>query len=336
MTRLPLVAAPMAGGPSTPALVVAAAEAGALGLLAAGYTTPEALAAEIRAVRQRTDRFGVNLFVPTPVPVDRGAYAAYADRLHPLAARHGVTTLPAEPREDDDAWDAKVDLLLADPVPVVSFTFGLPAASVVRAFRDVGTSTVQTVVRPSEAELAARAGVDVLVVQSHVAGGHSGTFDPDDLPPEVPLTALLREVRTVTDLPLWAAGGLATPEDVAAVLAAGAEAAVVGTALLRTPEAGTSATYRRALVDPARTATGFTRAFSGRPARALRNGFVEAYDAVAPSGYPAVHHLTSPIRKAAAAAGDAEAINIWAGTGFRSATDEPAGVVLRRLAGASA
>lgn len=333
MTRLPLVAAPMAGGPSTPDLVVAAAEAGALGFLAAGYKTPEALAAEVGAVRERTDRFGVNLFVPTPVPVDPVAYDAYARQLDPLALRHGVTDLPAAPREDDDAWEAKVELLLADPVPVVSFTFGLPAASVVRALRDVGTLTVQTVVRPSEAEAATALGVDRLVVQSHVAGGHSGTFDPDDLPPEVPLTALLREVRAVTHLPLWAAGGLATAEDVAAVLAAGAEAAVVGTVLLRTPEAGTSATYRRALADPTRTSTGLTRAFSGRPARALRNGFVEAYDAVAPSGYPALHHLTSPIRKAAAAAGDEEAINIWAGTGFRSATDEPAGVVLRRLAG---
>lgn len=335
MTRLPLVAAPMAGGPSTPALVVAAADVGALGFLAAGYATPEALAAQVRAVRERTDRFGVNLFVPQPVPVDRAAYAAYADRLRPLAARHGVA-LADEPREDDDAWDAKVALLLADPVPIVSFTFGLPAPAVVRALRDVGTRTLQTVVRPSEAAAAARLGVDGLVVQSYVAGGHSGTFDADDLPPELPLTTLLHEVRAVTDLPLWAAGGLVSAADVALVLEAGAEAAVVGTALLRTPEAGTSATYRRALADPARTRTGFTRAFSGRPARALRNGFVESYDAVAPSGYPAVHHLTSPIRKAAAAAGDAEAINIWAGTGFRAATDEPAGVVLRRLAGGAA
>lgn len=332
MTRLPLVAAPMAGGPSTPALVVAAADVGALAFLAAGYRTPEAMAAEVRAVRERTDRFGVNLFVPGPVPVDRAAFAAYVDRLRPLAERHGVA-LADEPREDDDAWDAKVALLLDDPVPVVSFTFGLPPASVVQALRAVGTRTLQTVVRPSEAAAATRLGVDGLVVQSYVAGGHSGTFDPADLPPEVPLTTLLREVRAVTDLPLWAAGGLASSADVALVLKAGAEAAVVGTALLRTPEAGTSATYRRALADPVRTTTGFTRAFSGRPARALRNGFVEAFDADAPPGYPAVHHLTSPIRRAAAAAGDPEAINIWAGTGFPAATDEPAGVVLRRLAG---
>jgi pyruvate/2-oxoglutarate dehydrogenase complex dihydrolipoamide acyltransferase (E2) component len=119
------------------------------------------------------------------------------------------------------------------------------------------------------------------------------------------------------NLPLIAVGGLATPADVAAAVHAGADAVAVGTVLLRSNEAGTTAAHKAALADPARTTTVLTRAFTGRPARALRNEFIGRYGHLAPFGYPAVHHLTSPLRKAAAAAGDPERMHLWAGTGRR-------------------
>ena len=171
------------------------------------------------------------------------------------------------------------------------------------------------------------------VVQAASAGGHSGTLTPDVLVEPVAAPELVRAVRGAVDLPVWAAGGVAGADDVRRILDAGAEAVAVGTLLLLSPEAGTSPTYRAALADPARTTTVVTRAFSGRPARGVRNGFIDAHDATAPSGYPAIHHLTTPLRRAAAAAGDPENINIWAGTGFRHARSEPAGEILRRLAG---
>jgi NAD(P)H-dependent flavin oxidoreductase YrpB (nitropropane dioxygenase family) len=74
-----------------------------------------------------------------------------------------------------------------------------------------------------------------------------------------------------------------------------------------------------------------TRAFTGRPARGLRNTFTDRYSDAAPLGYPALHHLTRPIRRAAAAAGDPEPMHLWAGTGYRHATDEPAATILARL-----
>jgi NAD(P)H-dependent flavin oxidoreductase YrpB (nitropropane dioxygenase family) len=329
---LPVLAAPMAGGPSTPALVVAAARAGGLGFLAAGYRTPEDLAGQIAEVRASGVPFGVNVFAPTPVPVDPGEYAAYARAIRAEGEPYGVdpTTLPL--REDDDAWQAKVDLLVADPVPVVGFTFGLPPEPVVRRLQQAGSVVVQTVTDLAEARAAAGAGVDVLLVQSAEAGAHSGTWTPEQLPEVVPAVELVAAVAGEVDLPLWAAGGLATADDVRRVLGAGAETALVGTALLRADEAGTSATYRAALADPARHETVLTRAFSGRPARALRNRFVDRYADRAPSGYPAVHHLTTPIRRAAAAAGDPERINIWAGTGVRLGSDGPVAEILAGLA----
>jgi nitronate monooxygenase len=204
---------------------------------------------------------------------------------------------------------------------------------VVTALQGKGTLVVQSVTSAEEARLAADAGADALVVQAAAAGGHSATLTPDRIPQDRPLTALLAEVRSAVSLPLIAAGGLATPANVGAAIGAGAAAAMVGTVLLCTPESGASAPYKAALADPARTETVLTRAFSGRPARALRNAFTDRFTDIAPAGYPALHHLTSPLRKAAAASGDPDGINIWAGTGFRHATTDPAGEVLTHLAG---
>ncbi|WP_259678230.1 nitronate monooxygenase [Arthrobacter oryzae] len=331
--EIPLVAAPMAGGPSTPQLVVAAARAGGLGFLAGGYKTAGQLAEQISEVRRLTSRFGVNLFVPNAVPVERAAFIAYCGLLGELAAKYGVDLGNAEPAEDDDNWDTKIAVLVGDPVPVVSFTFGLPTRDVVHRLQEAGSLVMQTVTNAAEARQAVSVGVDGLIVQGSLAGGHSGTFTPDAPIRDTPLVQLLADVRAQTELPIWAAGGLSTPRAVREALAAGAEAAVVGTVLLRSEESGASATYKAALADPARTGTVMTTAFSGRPARALRNEFVERFHAVAPLGYPALHHLTSPIRKAAAAAGDQENINIWAGAGYRDASNESASVILRRLGG---
>jgi NAD(P)H-dependent flavin oxidoreductase YrpB (nitropropane dioxygenase family) len=326
----PVVAAPMAGGPTTPALVLAAASTGSLGFLAGGYLTADALAEQLGAVRSRTDLYGVNLFAPHPVPVDPEEYAAYRHRIAPEATRYAVE-LPSEPVEDDDHWAAKIEVLVRQPVPVVSFTFGVPDAESLAALRAAGSRLVQTVTSADEARRAADAGVDAVVVQSSAAGGHSGTLTPATIPVDIPLPDLLAEVRAAVDLPLLGAGGIAAADDVRRTLAAGADGAVVGTALLLADEAGTSDAHRAGLLDHGRE-TAVMRAWTGRPARGLRNAFSDAHDADAPSGYPAIHHLTRPIRREAAAQGDLERVNLWAGTGFRAARPALAAEILRSLA----
>ena len=99
-----------------------------------------------------------------------------------------------------------------------------------------------------------------------------------------------------------------------------------------TPGPIPTATHQRALGDPAFIETVLTRAFTGRPARALRNGFVDRHpEGIV--GYPAVHHLTRSLRQAAGAAGDADRLHLWAGTGWRSAPTGPAADVVRHLVG---
>jgi NAD(P)H-dependent flavin oxidoreductase YrpB (nitropropane dioxygenase family) len=331
--RSPVVAAPMAGGPTTPELVLAAAGAGALGFLAGGYLSAEGLSDQLAKVRAQTRLYGVNLFAPNPVPVEAAAYAAYRDLLAPEAERYGVE-LPAEPVEDDDSWRDKVDLLVAQPPPVVSFTFGIPDPGSLVALRRAGSLLVQTVTSADEAGRAAEAGVDALVVQAGAAGGHSGTLTPEVTPPDVPLPDLVADVRRHVGLPVLGAGGITGPADVRAVLDAGADAAVVGSLLLLADEAGTSAAHRAGLAEPGRGTT-VMRAWTGRPARGLRNAFSSAYDASAPTGYPALHHLTRPIRRAAAAATDPERVNLWAGTGVHAVRRAPVAEILGGLTGGS-
>ena len=89
---LPVVGAPMAGGPTTPALAAAVSMAGGLGFLAAGYKTPDAVAGEIEAVRAATTApFGLNLFVVEPYEPDRVLLDSYRRSLEPEATRLGVS-----------------------------------------------------------------------------------------------------------------------------------------------------------------------------------------------------------------------------------------------------
>jgi nitronate monooxygenase len=331
LSRLPIWVAPMAGGPSTAALVAAAAQAGAFGFLAGGYKTADGIRAEMDAVRAAgTPAFGVNLFMPGTPASDPEAVASYVDTLRAEAARLGAE--PGEPRWDDDGWTDKIDLLLGDPPPAVSFTFGCPPPGVIAEFRHRGTLVGITVTSPDEAGLAAGAGADCLIVQGREAGAHSGTFTnagPADTRPG--LLDLLAEVAAATSLPLIAAGGLTGAEAVAGALASGATAAALGTAFLRCPESGAHPLQKAALADPRRTATAVTRAFSGRPARALVNRFLLDHPD-APAAYPEINNATRALRARAAAAGDPERMSLYAGQGFRAAADRPAAEIIGRLA----
>ncbi|EWM12982.1 2-nitropropane dioxygenase [Kutzneria sp. 744] len=329
--RVPVIVAPMAGGGSTPELVAAVVDAGGFGFTPGGYLTAGAMAEQIVRTSALTGgRFGVNLFVPgTDTKPDLGDYPK---RVAAESERLGVEA--GEPRWEDDEYPSKLEIVLAQRVPVVSFTFGLPDAGDVARLHAAGAQIVATVTTPAEAHQAAQLGVDALAVQGFEAGGHRGTLTDDGISPgggeEFGLLALIRRVAAVTDLPLVAAGGLLTGADVAAVLTAGAVAAQLGTAFLLCPEAGTSATHRAALAEGGRR-TAITRAFTGRPARGLVNRFLTENTAEAPVGYPQVHHLTRPMRAAAAKAGDEELVHLWAGQTYPLAEELPAAELVARL-----
>jgi nitronate monooxygenase len=340
---VPVLGAPMAGGPSTPELAAAVSDTGGLGFLAGGMLTGKALYEQIADVWARTPRpFGVNLFVPAAantyaavpgrlVGPDRArAVSAYRDRLADEAERLGVQ-LPDPRPEDVDDWDRKVDIVIRERVPVVSFTFGLPSIDVVHEIQRSGTEVVATVTDLEEARAAVAADVDAICVQGPEAGGHRGTLDEAKDPSCDDLVDVVRVVREQLDVPIVAAGGIATPERLAEVLAAGADLVQIGTLLLLTPEAGTHLVHRRALADPAFTETVVTRAFSGRLARSLVNDFVRAHDGQAPAAYPEVNHIAQALRRASAEAEDPSRFALWAGTEWRRARPVPASVNVKDL-----
>ncbi|MGE2814626.1 nitronate monooxygenase [Mycobacterium heidelbergense] len=328
---VPIVGAPMAGGPGTPALAAAVTNAGGLGFIPGGYLSAEQFADDIAKARAATTGpLGVNLFVPQPSVADWAQLEYYADELDEIADSYNVEV--GYPRSgDDDDWERKLEVVADLRPELVSFTFGVPSPDVIRRLGALGLLVMVTVTSAYEAGVALAAGADSLVVQGPGAGGHRGTFAPDMEPNTESLHELLARIRKAHDVPLVAAGGLGTAEDVAAVLDRGAVAAQVGTALLLSDEAGTHAAHRSALKHPLFTATIVTRAFSGRYARSLENQFIRLLDRVAPLGYPEVNHMTAPIRAAAAERGDPNGMNLWAGTGFKDARPGPAADIVAAL-----
>ncbi|HEY6472839.1 MAG TPA: nitronate monooxygenase [Acidimicrobiales bacterium] len=330
LAPFPLAVSPMAGGPSTVELVVAGARAGAFAFLAGGYKKAEELRADMAAVRAGgVDRFGVNLFVPgapTGVP-DR--LENYVASLRPLAGSLGTEVGAAD--WDDDDYPRKLELVVAEAPAVVSFTFGLPALDAVRALRAAGSLVLVTVTTPEEATGALGVGPDALCLQGAEAGAHRGSLANDDRPDaDRPLRALLAAVRRRTLVPLVAAGGVGGPADVADLLQRGATLVQAGTAFLRCPESGAPPAAKQALADQAFGATAVTRAFSGRRARALVNAMVREHPD-APPAYPEINNATRPLRAAAAKAGAAGRMSLYAGTAFRAAEERPVAEVVERL-----
>jgi nitronate monooxygenase len=171
--------------------------------------------------------------------------------------------LSTTPHPDDDAWAQKVELIANIRPDVASFTFDCPPPDVLAGLHGLWVPTLVTVTSRAEADIAVAAGADGLVGQGPGAGGHRGTFMSDRMPSTRPLDDLLAQILGAHPVPVIAAGGLATADDVLRVLGAGAVAAQVGAALLSSDEAGTNAVHRAALQSPRFANTVVTRAFSG-------------------------------------------------------------------------
>jgi nitronate monooxygenase len=258
--------------------------------------------------------------VPERSTVDSAEVEAYAARL----AADGFPL--GEPTGGDDDWDAKLALLSEAHVPVVSFTFGCPAPDVIAEVRRHGSEVFVTVTSADEAREAVAAGADGLVVQGQEAGAHRGTFVNEGID-HTGLVPLLRKVSAAANGPLIATGGLSRGADVAAVLAAGASAAQLGTMFLPCPESGANPLHLAALA-AGDAPTEVTRAFTGRPARGLVNRFLAEHSAAAPAAYPHVHQLTRDLRRT----GDQQAMSLWAGQAYEFARPLPAAELVRELA----
>jgi nitronate monooxygenase len=331
--RLPIVGAPMGGGPSSPALVAAVSEAGGLGSLAGGYSSPDRLRADIAAVREATAKpFAVNLFAPTPAAPTTEEIETVLGVLEPYRLELGLAPRPTAGGPWSEDFDAQVAVLVEERVPVTSFTFGLLPAAAVMALHDAGSLLIGTATTVEEAASVAASGADLVCAQGSEAGAHRGTFLADAEQSLIGTLALVPQMCDAVDLPVLAAGGIMDGRGVAAVLGLGAGAAVLGTAFLRCPEAGTPAPHRRALATATETSTALTTAITGRMARGIENRLMRDLRDVAVLPYPVMHTLTADLRRRAAEQDNPELMSLWCGQGIRLGTELPAGELVRRLA----
>lgn len=313
--RIPLIVAPMAGGPSTQALVAATSAAGALGSFGFAYTQPDEMRRQCAWVRGRTGApFGVNLFaaeLPAAIepPAQRDALAAVS----PFYAELGLAS--PEPVQSPYAPDFDAQLSAVEEIRPAVFTThlgGLPPERIGKLKR-LGIVLGGSATCIEEARRLEALGFDFVVAQGGEAGGHRGTYLRDPYDALTGTLALTRMIVRSTKLPVVAAGGIMDGAGVAAVLALGAQAAQLGTAFVPCPESGASAVHKDALLRSQEDETRITEKFSGKPARGLANRFMREMAGKPQLAFPAQNSVTGKLRQASASAGKPDFVAMWSG-----------------------
>jgi nitronate monooxygenase len=325
----------MAGSQGS-ALPIAVCEAGGLGSLPMAMLSPDAMRAEIAAVRAATARpFNVNFFChaePLPDPAREAAWRAI---LAPYYRELGldvdaIPTGPARRPFDPDAADVVRELT----PPVVSFHFGLPSAPLLDVVRRSGATILSSATTVDEARWLEERGVHAIIAQGLEAGGHRGHFLSDDLSKQLGTVALVPQIASAVRIPVIAAGGIADAPGVAAALDLGASAVQVGTSYLCCDEATTSAIHRVALASDDARHTALTNLFSGRPARGIVNRVMRELGPMSEAAPPFPHASAgiAPLRAAAERAGRGDFSPLWAGQNASGCRAAPAAEITRDLA----
>jgi nitronate monooxygenase len=335
----PIVQAPMAGGATTPELVAAVCEAGALGSLAGAMLAPQKILDDAAAIRQRTGKpFNVNLFVlPDPPELDaplRAHMERTAQLLAPLRRDLGLPEVDLPTKFSERFVDQLAAVREVAPA-VASFHFNIPPRSEIKALQAAGSLVLGSATNVAEALAWQEAGVDLIVAQGAEAGGHRGTFIGSTEESLIGIMALVPQIAAAVRIPVIAAGGIMDGRGVRAALGLGAAAAQLGTAFLSCPEAGIPDIYKQALQSEAARRTVITRSVSGRPARAIVNAYVERmhpHQHELP-GYPVMNAMTGGLRAAAAKAGRADYMSLWAGQNAALSRTLPAAELVARLIG---
>ena len=323
--RYPVIQAPMAGGWTTPELVSEVSNAGGLGMLAGARVSPERLREDILAVRARTARpFGVNFLLAPPEAGNKDTVSVqhFLDRFREeLGLSSGETDLALPP----SSLSKQLEIVFEERVPVLGVALGEPGGLVEQAHAK-GMLVTSMVTSVEEAVLVAEGGADVVIAQGAEAGGHRSTFeiDPNGEAALVGTMALVPQVVDAVDVPVVAAGGIMDGRGLLAALALGAAGAQIGTRFLLARESGAHAAYRECLLAATEEDTLVTRAFTGRPARGLRNRFVEEYQEAGPEplAWPLQSVAAGDIYHASQSANNGDYSPLFAGQGLRMLKDE--------------
>lgn len=275
--ELPLIQAPMAGV-ATPELAAAVCHAGAIGSLGLGASTAENASKSIKALKTLTSRpFNTNFFCHQPTVLSQNDMQNWLMKLVPLF-REFRSDGPRDLHEIYKSFydnDGLLRVVLEEKPAIASFHFGLPTKAAITAMQQAGIYLIASATCLEEAVAIQQAGFDAVIAQGYEAGGHRGIFDENGSDERLTLIPLLKLLTKNLSIPVIAAGGIMDGHGMRKVIEMGAAAAQLGTAFIGCPESQADIGYRQTLSSLSADHTVMTRAFSGRPARALTNKFTE-------------------------------------------------------------
>lgn len=313
--KFPIIQAPMAGGATTPELVAAVSNSGALGSLGAGYMAPKEIRDAIGKIRQLSNKpFSVNLFIPNQHSATPEQIKTASINIHQSCYELslGVESIPLSYSMD---FNERLNVILEEQIPIFSFTFGLLAPQWISKFQENNITLIGTATTLAEALMLEKSGVDAVVAQGCEAGGHRGTFlgPPEDA--LIGLMSLLPQLVDKLKIPVIAAGGIMDGSGIAALISLGASCVQMGTAFLSCKESGVSELYKKTLLAQQQDNTTLTRAFSGKLARGIRNLFMDRMSTKEKTilDYPIQNALTRTMRKTAEEQGNMNFMSLWAG-----------------------
>lgn len=316
----PVIQAGMAGGATTVDLVASVSETGALGTLGAAYMKPEEMREAISKIKAKTARpFAVNLFCTSMVD-DFSNLQQVEPILNVFREELNITDKVGQYQTSDD-FEEQFQVLLDEEVPIISTAFGVMSKDKVKILKKRNVKIISMVTTVREAILAVEHGADIIVAQGSDAGGHRSTFDIKEQPngANIGTFSLIPQVVDHVNVPVIAAGGIMDGRGMLAAMALGAQGIQMGTQFLTCKESGIHSAYKAALYASTEESTVITKSFSGRPARGIKNDFIEAFDesGVTPLPFPSQNTLTSSIRKAAAEQSRPDYMSLWSGQATR-------------------
>lgn len=333
--KYPLIQAPMAGGPNTPDMISSVVNAGAVGSYGFAYSSAEKIRTDLLAAKEKINAqdsgaVNANFFIFRDVGApDTDTIDAAIDSLRQVAGNTTEPTIPQPPYFPDllaqlePIWELRPDIL--------TFHFGIPDSSIIEKAHSLDITVGITATSNEEAIQIEKAGANFIVAQGIEAGGHRGIFDPSNQDERLPCFELIKSLSTATRLPLVAAGGIMTRDQVNHALSLGASAVQLGTAFLTTKESGASAAHKEYLLTKTDRSAEITLGFSGRPARGINNRFIETMVGKPVLPFPLQNSLTSKLRAAAVAANDGEVQSLWAGSHFSNCREETVSQLIKRL-----
>ena len=319
----PLIQAPMAGVQDE-RLAIAVTQAGGMGSLPAAMLTPEQLVEQLQrfknsdAVYANADSLpiNVNFFAHRATEADAGQTQSWIKLLTPYYQAFGIRPQDIPSGASRAPFSAAMAEVVEQFKPqVVSFHFGLPEPDLLQRVKATGARIVSSATTVQEAVWLESHGADAVIAQGLEAGGHRGHFLSDDLSEQMGIFALLLQILAAVRIPVIAAGGIATVDDIRAAMDLGAAGVQLGTVYLLCDEANTTPLHRAALQSEAAQHTALTNVFSGRPARGIVNRVMRELGAMrndAPS-FPHASTWITPLRTAAEKQGLTDFTPLWAG-----------------------